>query len=121
VVAVYFLVGDWAWSGDIPRPGTVHPCRGAQVHAVTPYSLDWARCRRGEHTETRYNDRINKLLIKPPNEQSMSRTFNYGVYGVGRIGKVHAAQQNGARYRLHRFDDLQEYKAACIANGLLDN
>ncbi|MBX2999562.1 MAG: Gfo/Idh/MocA family oxidoreductase [Caldilineaceae bacterium] len=30
-----------------------------------------------------------------------------------------SAQQNGARYHLQRFDDLQEYKAACIANGLL--
>jgi len=32
-----------------------------------------------------------------------------------------SAQNGGARYRLQRFDDLQEYKAACIVNGLLDD
>jgi myo-inositol 2-dehydrogenase/D-chiro-inositol 1-dehydrogenase len=32
-----------------------------------------------------------------------------------------SAQHDGAHYRLQRFDDLQEYKAACIANGLLDD
>jgi myo-inositol 2-dehydrogenase/D-chiro-inositol 1-dehydrogenase len=32
-----------------------------------------------------------------------------------------SAQHDGARYRLQRFDDLQAYKAACIANGLLDS
>jgi myo-inositol 2-dehydrogenase/D-chiro-inositol 1-dehydrogenase len=30
-----------------------------------------------------------------------------------------SAQQAGARYRLQRYDDLQEYKAACSANGLI--
>jgi hypothetical protein len=29
-----------------------------------------------------------------------------------------SAQHVGARYRLQRHDDLPEYKAACIANGL---
>lgn len=32
-----------------------------------------------------------------------------------------SAQQVGARYRLQRYDDLQEYKASCIANGLIDS
>jgi hypothetical protein len=32
-----------------------------------------------------------------------------------------SAQASGARYRLQRYDDLQEYKAACIANGLIDS
>lgn len=32
-----------------------------------------------------------------------------------------AAQHAGARYRLQRYDDLQEYKAACIANGLINS
>lgn len=32
-----------------------------------------------------------------------------------------SAQQAGVRYRLQRYDDLQEYKAACIANGLIDS
>jgi predicted dehydrogenase len=32
-----------------------------------------------------------------------------------------SAQQNSTRYRLQRFDDLQAYKTACIANGLLDD
>ncbi len=32
-----------------------------------------------------------------------------------------SAQHAGARYRLQRFDDLDEYKAACIANGLIDS
>jgi len=32
-----------------------------------------------------------------------------------------SAQNGGARYRLQRFDGLQEYKAACLANGLLDD
>lgn len=32
-----------------------------------------------------------------------------------------SAQQAGARYRLQRYEDLQEYKAACIANGLIDS
>ncbi len=32
-----------------------------------------------------------------------------------------SAQSAGARYRLQRYDDLQEYKAACIANGLIDS
>ena len=31
-----------------------------------------------------------------------------------------SAQHAGARYLLQRYDDLQEYKAACIANGLID-
>jgi myo-inositol 2-dehydrogenase / D-chiro-inositol 1-dehydrogenase len=31
-----------------------------------------------------------------------------------------SAQYAGKRYRLQRFDDLQEYKAACIANGLME-
>lgn len=31
-----------------------------------------------------------------------------------------SAQDNGRRYPVQRSDDLQEYKAACIANGLLD-
>ncbi|MCB9435025.1 MAG: Gfo/Idh/MocA family oxidoreductase [Ardenticatenaceae bacterium] len=31
-----------------------------------------------------------------------------------------SAQQNGTRYQLQRFDDLHEYKTACIANGLLN-
>jgi hypothetical protein len=32
-----------------------------------------------------------------------------------------SAQHVGARYRLRRYDDWQEYKASCIANGLIDN
>ncbi|MGH9850258.1 MAG: hypothetical protein ACREBD_10510 [Blastocatellia bacterium] len=32
-----------------------------------------------------------------------------------------SAQYAGARYRLQRDDDLQEYKASCIANGLIDS
>ena len=32
-----------------------------------------------------------------------------------------SAQYAGARYRLQRCDDWQDYKAACIANGLIDN
>ena len=36
-------------------------------------------------------------------------------------GAHRSAQNNGARYRLQRFDDLQEYKIACLANGLLDD
>ncbi|HRV96670.1 MAG TPA: Gfo/Idh/MocA family oxidoreductase [Anaerolineae bacterium] len=32
-----------------------------------------------------------------------------------------SAQQNGARYRLQRFDDLPAYKTACIVNGLLND
>jgi myo-inositol 2-dehydrogenase/D-chiro-inositol 1-dehydrogenase len=31
-----------------------------------------------------------------------------------------SAQHAGTRYRLQRDDDLQEYQAACIANGLID-
>jgi len=31
-----------------------------------------------------------------------------------------SAQQAGAHYRLQSYDDLQEYKALCIANGLID-
>jgi hypothetical protein len=30
-----------------------------------------------------------------------------------------SAQHAGARYRLQRYDDLQEYKAACVANGFI--
>ena len=36
-------------------------------------------------------------------------------------GAHRSAQNNGARYRLQRFDDLQEYKIACLTNGLLDD
>ena len=36
-------------------------------------------------------------------------------------GAHRSAQNNGARYRLQRFDELQEYKTACLANGLLDD
>jgi hypothetical protein len=36
-------------------------------------------------------------------------------------GAHRSAQNNGLRYRLQRFDDLQEYKMACLANGLLDD
>lgn len=32
-----------------------------------------------------------------------------------------SARRDGARYPLQRFEDLQEYKTACIANGLLDD
>jgi myo-inositol 2-dehydrogenase/D-chiro-inositol 1-dehydrogenase len=32
-----------------------------------------------------------------------------------------SAQEAGARYRLRRYDDLREYRAACGANGLIDN
>lgn len=32
-----------------------------------------------------------------------------------------SAHHAGARYRLQRFNDLQEYKAACIGNGLIDS
>ena len=32
-----------------------------------------------------------------------------------------SARRNSARYQLQRFEDLQEYKTACIANGLLDD
>ena len=35
-------------------------------------------------------------------------------------GAHRSARNSGARYRLQRFDDLQEYKAACLANGLLE-
>ena len=31
-----------------------------------------------------------------------------------------SAQHAGARYRLQRYDDLEEYKASCITNGLVD-
>lgn len=31
-----------------------------------------------------------------------------------------SALHDSRRYRLQRFDDLQQYKAACIANGLMD-
>ena len=31
------------------------------------------------------------------------------------------SQHAGARYRLQRYDDWQEYQAACIANGLIDS
>jgi hypothetical protein len=31
-----------------------------------------------------------------------------------------SAQHNSKHYHMQRFDDLQEYKAACIANGLMD-
>jgi len=34
-------------------------------------------------------------------------------------GAHRSAQNNGAHYRLQRFDNLQEYKIACLANGLL--
>lgn len=36
-------------------------------------------------------------------------------------GAHRSAQNNSARYRLQRFDDLQEYRIACLANGLLDD
>jgi predicted dehydrogenase len=36
-------------------------------------------------------------------------------------GAHRSAQNNGVHYRLQRFDDLQEYKTACLANGLLDD
>ena len=36
-------------------------------------------------------------------------------------GAHRSALNNGARYQLQRFDDLQEYKIACHANGLLDD
>lgn len=32
-----------------------------------------------------------------------------------------SAQHTGARYRLDRYDDLQAYKAVCVANGLIDS
>lgn len=32
-----------------------------------------------------------------------------------------SAQHAGVRYRLQRYDDLQEYKASCIACGLIDS
>lgn len=32
-----------------------------------------------------------------------------------------SAQHAGMRYRLQRYDDLQKYKASCIANGLIDS
>lgn len=32
-----------------------------------------------------------------------------------------SAQHAGTRYRLQRYDDLQEYKISCLANGLIDN
>ena len=32
-----------------------------------------------------------------------------------------SAQYAGARYQVQRYDDWQEYKASCIANGLIDN
>ncbi|MBS1789214.1 MAG: Gfo/Idh/MocA family oxidoreductase [Acidobacteria bacterium] len=32
-----------------------------------------------------------------------------------------SAQHAGVRYRLQRYNDLSEYKAACIANGLIDS
>lgn len=31
-----------------------------------------------------------------------------------------SAQRGGAHYQLQRFDDLGEYRAACVANGLID-
>lgn len=36
-------------------------------------------------------------------------------------GAHRSAQHNSARYRLQRSDDLQEYKIACLANGLLED
>ena len=36
-------------------------------------------------------------------------------------GAHRSAQNNGARYRLQRFDDLQAYKTACRSNGLVDD
>ena len=36
-------------------------------------------------------------------------------------GAHRSAGNHGARYRLQRFDDLQEYKIACLANDLLDD
>jgi hypothetical protein len=32
-----------------------------------------------------------------------------------------SAQDAGARYSLKRYDDWQEYRAACMNNGLIDN
>jgi myo-inositol 2-dehydrogenase / D-chiro-inositol 1-dehydrogenase len=32
-----------------------------------------------------------------------------------------SAQHSGARYQLQRYEDLKEYKAACLANGLIDS
>lgn len=32
-----------------------------------------------------------------------------------------SAQHAGARYRLQRYEDLQQYKDSCIANGLIDS
>lgn len=36
-------------------------------------------------------------------------------------GAHRSAQNHSAHYRLQRFDDLQEYKIACLANGLLED
>jgi hypothetical protein len=32
-----------------------------------------------------------------------------------------SAQNNGLHYKIERFDDLQQYKLACISNGLVDS
>lgn len=32
-----------------------------------------------------------------------------------------SAQHAGARFQVQRYDDLQEYKTACVANGLIDS
>ncbi len=38
------------------------------------------------------------------------------------VEAAHRSAQHGSRrYRMQRFDDLHQYRAACIANGLMDN
>jgi myo-inositol 2-dehydrogenase / D-chiro-inositol 1-dehydrogenase len=102
------------WQQD----GTKHPASETfeMTHLHRPYAEFLPRfdiAYRRAHQQFRADVESGASFAVTQNEVLDAQVFVEAAY--------RSAQHNGARYQLQRFDDLQEYKAACIANGLLDD
>ncbi len=102
------------WQPD----GTLHPdsktfemtyLKGKYPEFLPRFDIAYARA----HQQFRADIESGAAFAVTQNEVLDAQVFAEAAH--------RSAQHAGARYRLQRYDDLQEYQAACIANGLIDN
>jgi myo-inositol 2-dehydrogenase/D-chiro-inositol 1-dehydrogenase len=100
------------WQAD----GTLHPesktfemtyLKGSYPEFLPRFDVAYARA----HQQFRVNLESGAAFAVTQNEVLDAQVFVEAAH--------RSAQHAGARYRLQRYDDLQEYKAACVANGFI--
>jgi myo-inositol 2-dehydrogenase/D-chiro-inositol 1-dehydrogenase len=102
------------WQAD----GTLHPesktfemtyLKGSYPEFLPRFDVAYARA----HQQFRADIESGAAFAVTQNEVLDAQVFVEAAH--------RSAQHAGDRYRLQRYDDLQEYKAACVANGLIDS